>query len=121
MTVLAIPLEQVKQNFKMFNLLDDNVKFLPGFFNETLKTAPISVLSILRVDGDMYESCYETLEALYSKVSLGGWIIIDDFNLVACRLAVMDFRAQNFIVDPIFRVDYDGAYWQKSNRNGKEA
>ena len=44
---LAVSLEEVKNNFKKYNLLDDNVKFLKGWFSDTLHKAPIEKLAIL--------------------------------------------------------------------------
>jgi hypothetical protein len=111
---LAVSLEQVRDNFQRFGLLDDRVKFLKGWFADTLKRAPISQLAILRLDGDMYGSTMDALEALYDKVSSGGYIIIDDYCLPPCRKAVEDFRVSRNIDDKIQDIDLTGAYWRKS-------
>ena len=78
--LLAVTLDQVKANFKCYGLLDEQVKFLKGWFKETLPTAPIEKLAILRLDGDMYESTMDALVSLYPKVSPGGYVIVDDGN-----------------------------------------
>lgn len=39
-------------------------------------------LSVLRLDGDMYESATDQLYNLYDFVSPGGWIIVDDYNTI---------------------------------------
>jgi O-methyltransferase len=88
---LAISLESVQENFKKFNLLNDQVKFLKGFFSETLPTSPIEKLSILRLDGDMYESTMDGLVNLYPKLSVGGYILIDDWGLQPCKDAINDY------------------------------
>lgn len=112
---LAISLEQVQQNFAKYDLLDDQVRFLKGWFKDTLPTAPIDRLAILRLDGDMYQSTIEAFEALYDKLSPGGYVIIDDMGAVpACRQAVFDFRGQRGITDEMKRIDWTGVYWQKS-------
>ena len=77
---LSIPLEQVKANFQRFGLLDDQVRFIKGWFSDTLPTAPIEKVCILRLDGDHYSSTMDALGALYDKVSPGGFIIIDDYD-----------------------------------------
>jgi O-methyltransferase len=50
---LAVPLEEVKTNFRRYDLLDDQVRFLPGWFADTLPVAPIEQLAVLRIDADM--------------------------------------------------------------------
>ena len=61
---LAVSLEQVQANFAEYGLLDDQVTFLEGWFKDTLPTAPIERLAVLRLDGDMYESTMDALDAL---------------------------------------------------------
>lgn len=112
---LKISLEIVKENFKKYNLLDEQVRFLKGWFRDTLPTAPIEKLAVLRLDGDMYESTMDALVNLYPKLSVGGYLIIDDWGSVeGCRKAVNDFRQQHAITDEIKTIDADGVYWKKS-------
>ena len=111
---LAVSLEQVKRNFQSFGLLDDQVRFIEGWFHETLFTAPIDKISLLRLDGDMYESTYVSLEALYHKVSIGGYIIIDDYGYIeSCRQAVHDYLDKNALKPLIQKIDWTGVYWRK--------
>ncbi len=111
---LAVPLEEVQRNFDKCGLLDEQVIFLKGRFSDTLPTAPIEKLSLLRLDGDLYESTIDALVNLYPKLSVGGFIIIDDFGPNPnCVQAVNDYRAEKNITEPIIWIDYDGVYWQK--------
>jgi O-methyltransferase len=104
----------VRLNFARYGLLDDRVKFLVGWFKDTLPNAPIEKLAVLRLDGDLYESTIESLDALYAKVSPGGYVIADDYGSIpACRKAVDDFRARHGVTAQINRIDWAGAYWQK--------
>jgi O-methyltransferase len=112
---LAVPLETVKENFARYGLLDERVRFLAGWFKDTLPHAPIERLAVLRLDADLYESTMTALEALYPKLSPGGFVIVDDYNTLAtCRAAVDDYRARLAIDDPILKVDWNGAYWRRS-------
>ena len=116
---LAVALDEVQDNFRRYGLLDDQVRFLEGWFRETLPTAPIDRLAVLRLDGDMYESTIEALESLYDKVSVGGYIIVDDYgNVAGCRQAVHDFRETREIRDPIRPIDWAGVYWRRSSTAG---
>ncbi len=113
-TDLAIPMEEVKKNFEKYNLLDENVKFLKGWFKDTLPSAPIQSLAILRLDGDLYESTMDSLINLYPKLSKGGFIVIDDWGAFpACKQAVKDFRQKNNITEEIKVIDECGVYWRK--------
>jgi len=112
---LAVSLEDVKSNFGRFGLLNEQVKFLKGWFKDTLGTAPIKQLAILRLDGDMYESTMDALNALYQKVSNGGFVIVDDYHSwQTCKRAVDEFRAQKGIHDPIEEIDGMAIFWRKS-------
>jgi O-methyltransferase len=110
---LAISLEEVQANFARYHLLDDRVKFLKGWFRDTLPSAPIEKLAILRLDGDMYESTMDALSALYHKLSLGGFVIVDDYLLNGCRAAINDYRAAYGISDPIVDIDGSAIYWRR--------
>ncbi|MCA1841820.1 MAG: TylF/MycF family methyltransferase [Actinobacteria bacterium] len=112
---LAVTLEEVRANFARYGLLDERVMFLPGWFGRTLPSAPIDELAVIRLDGDLYQSTMESLAALYPRLSVGGYVIIDDYNnITACRRAVSDYRVSNGIRDPVVAVDWAAAYWQKT-------
>ena len=111
---LAVSVAQVKANFERYGLLDDRVRFLEGWFKDTLPKAPIQRLAIARLDGDMYESTMDALEPLYDRVSVGGYLIVDDYGAVpACRQAVEDFRARRGITEPVVPIDWTGVFWRK--------
>lgn len=109
---LAVSRDMVAANFKRYGMLDDRVVFLEGWFKDTLPAAPIEKLAVLRLDGDMYESTIQALEALYDKVSPGGYVIIDDYILKPCAEAVNDFRAARSIDAPMSDVDGAAVWWQ---------
>lgn len=112
----AVSLEEVKAYFARYGLLDDQVVFLKGLFKDTLPTAPVEQLALLRLDGDMYESTRDGLVNLYSKLSPGGTLIADDYFLFeAHRKAVDEYRAQHGITDAIIPIDHFGAYWVKGS------
>jgi O-methyltransferase/8-demethyl-8-(2,3-dimethoxy-alpha-L-rhamnosyl)tetracenomycin-C 4'-O-methyltransferase len=111
---LAVSLEQVKDNFARYGLLDDQVTFIKGTFTETLPSLDAGPFALLRLDGDLYESTYVALESLYPKLSPGGFVIIDDYGAIpACSVAVQDYRKLMRIDAPIQIVDWTGAWWQK--------
>jgi len=114
---LAVGLDEVKRNFAAYGLLDDQVRFLKGWFKDTLRSAPIGTLALIRLDGDFYESTREGLTSLYDRLSIGGYVIIDDYGedtWTYCRRAVDEFRAERRIEDPLVAVDSKCSYWQRT-------
>jgi O-methyltransferase len=114
---LEATLEDVQSNFAAYGLLDDRVRFLKGWFKDTLPGAPIGRLAVMRLDGDFYESTRDALVNLYDKLSVGGFCIIDDYgedDWTYCKQAVDEFRAERGIDEPIVRVDAGCSYWRRS-------
>ena len=111
---LAVSLEQVRANFDRFGLLDDQVVFLKGWFRDTMPLVDADALAVLRLDGDMYESTIVPLVHLYDRLSPGGWVIVDDYQLMApCRKAVRDFFEDRGIDPQLHDIDYVGVYFRK--------
>lgn len=106
------PLDEVRQNIARFGLLDDKIKFVVGFFVDSLKTLTNEKFALIRLDSDSYDSVEESLLYLYPLLSKGGVIIIDDWHLAGCRAAVENYRSRFGIKDEI--AEYDGnAFWVK--------
>lgn len=112
--VLAVPVDTVRENFRAFDLLDDRVRFVEGWFAQTLPDLDAETFAVIRLDGDLYESTMDALEALYPKLSPGGFLVVDDYGCIpACRAAVHDYRERRGIREPIADIDWTGAYWRK--------
>jgi O-methyltransferase len=110
---LQVSLDEVKGNFSRFGLLDDQVKVLKGWFKNTLPTAPIARLAILRMDGDLYNSTMDALTNLYDKMSPGGYVIVDDYKgWPGCRRAVHDFLDRRQLNPEIREIDNDSVFWR---------
>jgi O-methyltransferase len=112
---LAVGLDQVRANFARYGLLDDRVRFVPGWFRDTLPglAAALGPIAVLRLDGDMYESTMDALTHLEPLVSPGGYVIVDDYGgIEACRQAVTDYRADRGITAEICEVDWTAVWWR---------
>jgi O-methyltransferase len=109
-------LKDVEEAFRRYDLFDGSLRFLPGLFQDTLATAPIDRLALLRLDADFHTPTMQVLTLLYDKLSTGGYCIIDDyFAFDECRNATDKFRAAHQITDPIERIDSEGAFWRKTD------
>ena len=114
-SALKVSADDVRANFDRYGLLDDRVRFLKGWFRDTLPAAPIDEIALLRLDGDLYESTIDALDSLYPKVSVGGYVLVDDYGgWEPCRAAVDDYRAAHGLTDQIVEVDWTGVHWRRS-------
>ena len=115
LTPLAISMEMVQAHFQAYDLLDDQVRFLKGWFEDTLPSAPIDALAVVRLDGDMYASTIQAIESLYPKLSVGGYLIVDDYGAVpGCKKAIHDYRDAHGIQDELQKIDWTGVFWRRS-------
>ena len=110
---LAVSLEEVKGNFERYGLLDDQVRFVQGWFKDTLPTLADREWALIRLDGDLYESTMDGLRNLYPRLQPGGFLIVDDYGFDNCRAAVEDYRREHKISEPIERIDWVGAFWRR--------
>ena len=112
---LAVSQEQVQENFERFGLLDNRVHFVKGWFSQSLPKASIGRIAVLRMDGDLYDSTMDAMNNLYDKVSIGGYLIVDDYlSWPGCKQAIDEFRESRNIPDPLMPIDDDGVFWRKS-------
>jgi O-methyltransferase len=109
---LRVSLPEVQRNLEKYLLDIDKVNLVKGWFDQTLPTLPVTEISILRLDGDMYSSTMDALNALYEKVSTGGIVIIDDYCLQGAKRAIHDFFGDDLPV--IHDIDGSGAFFRKS-------
>jgi hypothetical protein len=110
---LAVGLDEVRASFEQYGLLDDRVVFVKGWFRDTLPGLVDHRWSLIRLDGDLYESTMDGLENLYPGLAPGGWVIIDDYAIEACAQAVSDYRTEHAITEPMDVIDWTGRCWRK--------
>jgi O-methyltransferase len=112
---LAVPLEEVKANFGRFGI-ERGVRFIPGFFEDTMSGLSEGRWSIVRLDGDTYEATWRTLQSLYPGLSAGGYLIVDDYGaLEECRRAVDEFRSHHGVTEPLEKVDWTCVRWRRES------
>jgi hypothetical protein len=110
----GIKYEEVRERFDRYGLLDDQVQFLCGWFRDTLPSASIERLALMRLDGDLYDSTYDALEALYPRLSIGGYAIVDDYGtFTECRRAVREYLRRIDAEADIKPIDDEAVFWQK--------
>jgi hypothetical protein len=114
---LACPLEEVQRYFARFGC-DRGVRFLAGFFEQTMAELGGLRWSLVRLDADTYSATRAALDSLYPGLAAGGYVIVDDYFHPylsgSCRRAVDDFRSEQGITEPIEQIDWNGARWRRS-------
>lgn len=111
---LAVSLDEVIENFNKWGVLlvGGNVWFVEGWFSETMPGLKNETFSLIRLDGDMYESTMDVLVNLYDSLAIGGYVVVDDWCLPRCKKAVLHFTKGmnvNFVT-----IDNSSVYWQKT-------
>jgi Macrocin-O-methyltransferase (TylF) len=109
-------LEAVKGYFERFGV-GELVRFVPGFFEQTMAGLGGRRWALIRLDADGYNATRLVLDTLYGGLARGGYVVIDDYftpGLDVCRDAVDGFRSDHGIEDEITRIDWTGARWRKT-------
>ena len=107
-------LNLVRDGFARFDVLDDRVTFLEGPMKATLTDAPIEQIALLRIGSGIRSDARAVLEALYDRVAIGGFVLVDPRSHPSVREHVDAYRAAQGITDPIERVDSAAIVWRKS-------
>lgn len=84
-------LENCQKNIKDCVGNIDDIEFIKGWFQDTLPLYKPNKISLLRLDGDLYESTMVCLKHLFKSVVKGGVVIIDDYGLNGCRIACEEY------------------------------
>lgn len=111
----SISLEQAKENLKTMGA--ERCTLYKGYFSESFPTArkKITKIAVLRIDAGLYDVTTQCLAEFYDKVSVGGYIVIDDYgHYKECKQAVDDFRSSRNIQDQLNHTDYTEVWWKKS-------
>jgi predicted O-methyltransferase YrrM len=92
---IIAPIEGVIHALKDFDLYsryqNQQIIFHKGWFKDTAPHLRRD-LALIRADGDAYTSTMDILNNAYQHLSVGGIVIMDDYNTYeSCRNAVRDF------------------------------
>jgi O-methyltransferase len=112
---LSVPVDEVRGNFARLGL-DHGLKFVPGFFDETMPGLRGGTWSLVRLDSDTYEGTRLALDSLYPGLSAGGHLIVDDYHLLPeCQRAVDDYRSEHGIDEPLESIDWNSVRWRRES------
>jgi hypothetical protein len=86
----AVAIDEVRALLRVWGAKEKHLRFVPGWFHETLPKADTGPLALLRVDADVYESTKTVFDNLYERVSPGGYVLVHDWNFAGVRAGVKD-------------------------------
>jgi O-methyltransferase len=113
---LAVSESDVRESFARLGL-QDGVRFVPGFFEDTLGDLVGQRWAIVRLDADTYEPTRQALRCLHPGLAAGGYLIVDDYGAFeGCRRAVDEFRREHGITEPLEVVDSTCVRWRRDRR-----
>lgn len=95
--------DKVQSNFHRFNIApgENHVKFIKGLVQDTLDVS--QAVSLAHIDVDWYEPVMVSLRRIVPKLSVGGAIVIDDYDdWSGCRKAVDEYFCKRL---PMYRFD----------------
>lgn len=115
---LEISVDQVTENFITAGIYSQNIIFVKGFFSNTMPqlATMTTTFSLLRLDGDMYESTVDVLYHLYDKLSIGGYVFIDDWSILPTQRACLDFMKVHNFKPQVITPDPVAGYWKKTQQ-----
>jgi len=102
--------------FKRVGVAPESVRIVKGWFQDTLPATSqeIGPISVLRLDGDWYESTLVCLNQLFAQVSPGGFVVLDDYGYwPGCRRATTEFLEKMGLDVELHWIDDSGVYFRK--------
>ena len=112
---LAVPVEDVRANFARLGY-EQGLRFVAGFFEDTLPDLAGERWSLLRLDGDTYEATRTTLRGALSRSSAGGYLIVDDHGALEDAGARSTSSAPSTgSPDPLEEVDWTCVHWRRTS------
>lgn len=106
-----------EENIRRYGLLGPNLKVLEGWFSDSIPPAPIEKVSLIRIDVDGYEGVRDALKLLYPKLSISGYVVIDDIRQPGAKRAVDELFASLPVPEellPVPQKDQRAVYWRKT-------
>lgn len=110
---LPADLNLVREGFDRLDLLDDRVRFLQGPAHEMLPDAPLEKVALLRIGGGDDVAVGSVLDAVYDRITPGGFVVVDGCDDPAVAEEVAAFRAARAVPEPLQRVDHGALSWRK--------
>jgi cephalosporin hydroxylase len=107
-------LNLIRDAFARFDLLDGRVRFLQGPFEASLPAAEIERVALLRLGHGIGRDARAALDRLYPRLSIGGFVVVDDYADAECAAAVDAYRAAHGLTEPLERVDASAVTWRKA-------
>lgn len=84
-----VQVEEILYNYYGFK--EEDFILVEGWVQDTLPKIKPKKIALLRLDMDIYDPTLFALRQLWSRISSGGILLVDDWNLVGVQRACTDF------------------------------
>jgi O-methyltransferase len=102
-------LDYVKERVYSIGYDRNKIHFVEGMVEDTIPDQAPSVISLLRLDTDWYQSTLHELVHLFPRLSRRGVLIIDDYGYwQGAREAVDEYISKNNLSIFLNRIDFTG-------------
>jgi len=119
-SVAPTDLNEVREVFSRYDLLDDRVHFLQGEPEVTLPSAPLGDIAMLRLNVEA-KQIVSTLKELYPRIVKGGQVIIERGTEPEIDEALRLFTAEAGVTEVIERIDSISVTWEKEEEAARIA
>jgi O-methyltransferase len=99
--ITVCKIEDVQNTMLHFLPNLEGIIFKKGWFIDTFKELTDEQFSVLRLDCDLYHPYKLCLEYMYPRLSVGGFLLVDDIVLSGCRQAIIEsgLKIEDFTID----------------------
>jgi len=112
---LSVELAGVRGTIAATGYASDKIMFHVGRTEDTIGSAPIEAIGLLRLDTDWYDSTRDQLERLFDKVQPGGIVIFDDYGFwQGHKKAVDEFLVAAGLHPLLIRTDWSCRFLVKN-------
>jgi len=105
-------LNQVREGFDRFGLLDDRVRFLQGAPDEQLADSPIERLALVRIGAGLGAALGPVLEQVHARLSPGAVVIVSGADDAEVERLVAEARERLGVTAQLERIDWNSLTWQ---------
>ncbi|MCI5222092.1 MAG: macrocin O-methyltransferase [Candidatus Electrothrix sp. AR4] len=102
-------ISEVQETMSKSSYPEKKIHYVAGDVLDTLPDNAPEKIALLRLDTDWYESTKHELETLFSRLSVGGILIIDDYGHWKGAKKAVDEYIKKYKIDiKLHEIDYTG-------------
>lgn len=109
---LHADLNQVRDGYEHFRLLDDRVRFVQGEYDASLADAPVEQIALLRIGVEAALDLSSVLTHLLPRMAPGGTVILDGASRPAVEKRLAAYLDRSGVSIDLTRIDANTVTWR---------